>query len=549
MKTVVWGTGVRAREIVWQIGIESIDFFIDNNVRYDTFFEKPVVSPQEIINWKELYIHIPSSYFKEIIPILKKNGLVENVNYIENLGFIEPDYLYAEQILRYGIDRVTTLAKRTGVKKICNWGNFWNVEGWGVFYANLVNRYRDEIVVVIESCSMTSKEINDYIQADALSVPSIGYGKVKVRNLPDDALDEMIKAIQKDIPKKVLTELAESIYLRKPSIGKKSSLYNACAIYKFMVSMLEAFNFELMIINGSDAPERMFLAQICQKRGIKFICTHPSVLPGTISFDPGGDMGSSMPAVHYEAFRSLPVYDQDKTKAIKVLDELRNNRLNRYRQLRNEAIEIIKKKLIPGRPTVFCAAQCDDGACLIPYTENSRTYHSPMFKSSIESAVFLASICKRRNWNIIYKSHPLYAKFDRVDLLPNNVIYVDACDINDIIDLSDVVTTIRSSTNYVALIRQRPVLMLGYTQTRGQGCTYEAFEREAVELELEKALSEGFTQAQQEAFIEHVARLLKYYLYDDTLPRGLRYGLPMPDDFDSFFELGKRLSKMDDTRG
>ena len=140
----------------------------------------------------------------------------------------------------------------------------------------------------------------------------------------------------------------------------------------------------------------------------------------------------------------------------------------------------------------------------------------------------------------------MYAKFENVDLLPDNVIYVDTCDINDLIDISDVVVTIRSTTNYVALIRKCPVLMLGYTQTHGQGCTYEAFEKNVIEPQLKQAIDKGFTAEQREAFIEHVARLLKYYLYDDTLPRELRYGLSMPEKFEDFFELGKKLKKMNE---
>ena len=122
-------------------------------------------------------------------------------------------------------------------------------------------------------------------------------------------------------------------------------------------------------------------------------------------------------------------------------------------------------------------------------------------------------------------------------------------DINELIDLADVAITIRSSSNYIALIRHKPVLMLGYTQTRGQGCTYEAFCKQDIEPQLKKALKYGFSTEQQEAFLIHLARLFRYYLYDDMSDRSIRYGLPLPKNVEEFFWLEKKMKSVESLQG
>lgn len=546
MKTVIWGTGQRAFQIVWQKALENIDFFIDSNLNINSYLGKKVYHPNDELNWEDLYIYVPTSYFDEVEHILINHGLVEYKNYERHMGINEMTYVGAESNLHYVLRHLRETAKNCDDGMVASWGGFWcEGQAFSKFYCELIQSFGKKALVVQERAWQLPEFVSSQIGVKALVIPIVGYVRIKVKGLPKNEAEKKFQNIKSDYDREWVREFADSIMQRNTAVDGDSALYGACVLYRWMDTVLKSFNFRMILLNGSDAPERIMLSKLCRDRGIPCLSTHPAIIPGAVTFDPGGDIGSSMPAVYYKAFRKLSVSKQDKECAREVLQYLREKKLNRKKQPQNDAIAKIKSQLKPEYPVIFCAAQCDDGSCLIPYTEESKKYHSPMFASSIESAVFLAEICKKNNWNLIYKSHPMYVKFDRVDLLPDNVIYVDACDINDLIDISDVVVTIRSTTNYVALIREKPVLMLGYTQTRGQGCTYEAFEREAIESQLQKAIIEGYTKTQKEAFVEHVARLLKYYLYDDTLPREIRYGLPMPEKLEDFFELGKKLQEMD----
>ena len=116
---------------------------------------------------------------------------------------------------------------------------------------------------------------------------------------------------------------------------------------------------------------------------------------------------------------------------------------------------------------------------------------------------------------------------------------MDAADINDVIDFSDVTITILSSTAYVALIRKKPVVMLGYNQLRRKDCTYEAFTKDNIDFAISSAINEGFSQKQQDAFTKHIAQLLKYYLYADLEVGAVTFGKPLPKNINDVYELSE----------
>lgn len=171
----------------------------------------------------------------------------------------------------------------------------------------------------------------------------------------------------------------------------------------------------------------------------------------------------------------------------------------------------------------------ESGIC--PYTRKARRYHSPIFRTTLEALEFLSVLAVKDNWNLIFKPHPIMAslghdckeKQDRIDI-------VSDVNVNRLIDRVDLVATILSQSAYIALIREKPVLMLGYTQLRGKRCTYEAFAKRHISSKILTALEKGYTEKQKTQFIRHVAQLLNYYLYDDGVEREIRFGRELVRD-------------------
>ena len=234
-------------------------------------------------------------------------------------------------------------------------------------------------------------------------------------------------------------------------------------------------------------------------------------IPGTITLEKVGQMGESWPAKYSSDFLHIPVSERDYRSAQKKIIELKNKKLNRNTQPVNTSMKTIKEKLLRDRPIVFYAGSNDYASGIQPYTERARKYHSPIFQSSMEAVSYLSDLCQQNAWNFICKPHPMMSQYWEKISFPENVIYVDEVDIHDLIDLSDVVVTILSTVGYIALIRERPVVMLGYTQLKGKGCTYEAFRKNDIENTILSAISNGFTCTMQKNTIKHIAQMERYY--------------------------------------
>ena len=326
--------------------------------------------------------------------------------------------------------------------------------------------------------------------------------------------------------------LRQAVAIARGAFGETAPNYleaMTCLCYRCYDALLSKINVTGVNIWNEFRFNHYLLAEMCRERGIEVSFMEFGSLPGTLVFDRRGQMGESSPAVDYEEFRQLSVTEEELAQAEETVAWLKASGLNRNKQPSEEMEEKEElKRLRPDRPVVLFAGQWDMASGMIPYTEHVRQYHSPVFESSLEALLALAKIAEKHDWNLIFKPHPNVREEYDPETLPSNVIFVKKCNINDLIDMSDVVATILSSTGYVSLIRDRATVMLGYNQLRSKNCTYDAFRPEDVEPALKAAVEQGYTAEQRAAFIRHVAQMSKYYLYHDGTKRsGPLYGRPL----------------------
>jgi len=318
---------------------------------------------------------------------------------------------------------------------------------------------------------------------------------------------------------------AENMADRHWDIGEGYPEHFACEAYRYLNTVLDTLKPKFVLLWNQFHAFSMIAEGICKERGVKIVYMEFGALPGTYVIESSGQMGESWPTVYYDEFKKLPVTEKDVEAAYGVWDYMRESKLNRRRQPEVDRKDDVLKRLVPGRPTIFFAGQNDYESGLCPYTHRTKVFHSPIFKSTEEAIKYLADLGERKKWNIIYKKHPTMALFEKPSPPPENVIEVDNVDINDIIDISDVTVTILSQAGYIALIRDKPVVMLGYTQLRGKECAYEAYEEGLIEKTISKAIKNGFTDKQKKAFATHIAQLNKYYLLESSAsPKEVRYG-------------------------
>ena len=121
-------------------------------------------------------------------------------------------------------------------------------------------------------------------------------------------------------------------------------------------------------------------------------------------------------------------------------------------------------------------------------------------------------------WNLLYKSCSNVGcdpeKYEKG--LPSNVINVSEYDIEMFIDMCDVFVVLNNEFSYIALIRKKPVVLLGESSISGQGCCYEAYSTMETEDVIKDAIEQGMTDSQYSQFLRYIVCLGKYYFYCET---------------------------------
>ena len=152
-----------------------------------------------------------------------------------------------------------------------------------------------------------------------------------------------------------------------------------------------------------------------------------------------------------------------------------------------------------------------------PWLPNARI-HSPHYTHTNDALHDLAKQAERFDWQILFKPHPNLTVRGQDPAaysgpFADRVTVAQGANVFECIELTDVTTTIVSQVSYVALMHERPVVLLGGNQLRGKRCAWEPARREEVGPCIERALDEGPSPSMQENWRRHVAQLLKYYLF------------------------------------
>jgi capsule polysaccharide modification protein KpsS len=306
----------------------------------------------------------------------------------------------------------------------------------------------------------------------------------------------------------------------------------ALDIENYVVSVFSIINPQFVLLwNKFYVISRVVIA-VARKLNIPIIYIEAGSFPSTIAIETIGQMGESVPAVNslwYNKYEPITRNEYDYFDT--VIKQWKNRNISRNKK--EKTINLFSLLSMKRKKTIFYAGQIDSDVGIYPYNKTAQKFHSPSFSSSMDALIFLSELAKNNDWNLIYKPHPIaYREHLESRDIPDNVIYITEGDINDIVDICDVCVTILSTTAYVALVREKPVVMLGYIQLRGQGCTYEAFEKNQIEQTIKDAIKYGYTSEQKRSFVEHTARMCKYYLFDNLDKRELRYGQPLEKAID-----------------
>lgn len=429
--------------------------------------------------------------------------------------------------INVSIDKVIKInnSMRAGEEKVLIAGAMTSFDkGTCNFINNLAYKLKNEKVILMsENAFLDEKRTTEKIKVPFFIVPKF---------LAKDQYEKPVglvvsRNIKKEINGKDYLKWGKNnILARHNDIPENYVYFMLHYTKKYLKEVLDILKPTKVILWNEFYAVHHILKNLCMEMNIDVEYMEFGSLPGTISIEKIGQMGESYPGKFHSEFKQLPISNQEIQMAEKVITFLKSSKLNRNIQPLNNNISKIKEKLDSEKPVILYAGVNDFESGLVPYNENARKNHSPFLKSSKEGLQLLMQIASKNDWNIIYKPHPIIESQigDYVDNSnEKDIIIAKQTDINDLIDVADVVVTILSQVSYTALIRGKATVLLGYTQLRGQGACYEAFRREEVEKVIKDALSNGITNDQYKNFIEHVARMNKYNLFDDMQTKPIVY--------------------------
>lgn len=258
------------------------------------------------------------------------------------------------------------------------------------------------------------------------------------------------------------------------------------------------------------------LTHVCREIGLPFLYIEYGVLPGSINLDPGGQMAESWVARDHERFRALPIGPEDKSRAGDYLVWAREGRHTRKPQAGAVDIApIVARARDAGRRVIFYAGQNDWGSGIIPPTLPEARTHSPFYEDTLDALRCLSEVAEQLDWHVLFKPHPMVEERHKNFEVPypDRVDCVIGANIFDCMDQSDLTTTLFSGVSYLALIHDRPVLMLGINHLYKKGCAYEIESRSQLAEALDRAIRDGFTDDQRRNWRRHVAQLWRHYLF------------------------------------
>ena len=253
---------------------------------------------------------------------------------------------------------------------------------------------------------------------------------------------------------------------------------------------------------------------ICELYEIPFLYTHEGFLADTLGIDTIGEMAESWPATHAKEFNALPINSRDLNRADNYTAHLIEKSLDRKMQTSpgavKEIVDTIKEKT--GRPVLFYAGVNDWQTGMLPVWWHRAMVHSPHFVDTYDAYEYLYRLCEENDWYMLFKPHPNVPPRP-LPFKSERIVNLKYANILECVQETDVSITLMSTVAYVAMVHSKPVVLIGRNSLSGSGAVYEIFDIEDTANAIHAAIEKKEWDDKQRLWREHVARLLRHYLF------------------------------------
>lgn len=508
-KIVYWGTGKICSECLMAHKEVEPAFFIDSN-KEGTFDGKPILKPDCIENWHELFVIITIKSFDVVKTQLERFGLSEGTDFESYKAYFKIEY--------YDIP--------TSVQRLSDLPVSW--EGYSLLFQDFElysNRKNTERISFFRRLSEKAGKDDFLVIAPAGVMneedTSRSYGflfrQIPVFSLDKNSFNELDMGLSSD-DERFIKEV-ENFKDYPDSFERRMANRNRYYWYKKVFSTISV---KQVFYWGCWFEAYYFLRHLAYLNTAGFYVMEYGWLPGTFCIDPLGSAGESFLMSRPELIQNHALVDREKI--VKIKNYIKKSKLDSWTF---KVFDEDDKKLtkLDERPRILFIGMGEKGIAVVNGSEKWRRSVSSSVNSTKEAVNILSDICDRNDWNLIIKPHPEVSTFgEEIEKEHNNIVFIKEKRIDDLLEISDVVVSIVSSVEVKALIYGKPVVQLGHSPLQHTGATYYAGSGTEIEDLLKKALKQGFTEAQEMKFDSYLEFMLENYWYDDMQPREVRYG-------------------------
>jgi hypothetical protein len=345
----------------------------------------------------------------------------------------------------------------------------------------------------------------------------LGRNKVRLNEVPPKAalhipLNQDCKLFDLEIDQLEFASAA-AILSRQHSTTELHSCHALSCYLDHMRELIESQKVRAIVLWHQYTACHLALASLAKVRDIPVRFVEHGVLPGTIDWDSRGQMAERAFMADIHAFNHLPISSADRKTAEAYLKMVAGLQLTRKIQPESKGNAKQKiKRAISGKREIFYAGQFDIHTGMVPRWSPRSHIHSPFFASTHDALRHLESSLDPDRYRILFKPHPnggddLASKWSGT---PSMTRVINKANIFDCLAQCDVVVTVLSQVAYLATIVGRPVVLLGRMPLSGSGAVYEIDHPGQVAEVVQEACDRGLTKSMRSAWVDHVARLLKY---------------------------------------
>ena len=391
-------------------------------------------------------------------------------------------------------------------------------------FLNMWSEKQKNLFLLSEVTAQYRRYTNEKIRFSHICTPHLLAKEIILFEMSIPVSKEMIDLYEN---KEYIRHAVQNLEERYQRLGDGYAIAWCYYAYEYITELLNRLQPVKVILWNEFYAFHHIFRHLCLEMDIPILYMEFGCLPGTLCIERNGQQGESDPSRKHFEFKYKRINHTEYSDAIQTIKYLRESELNRNMQPALFVNRNILSYYAPNRKVISYIGQNDYESGFRPYTDTTKKYHSPIFQSTLEGLEYLHVLAIKNNWNLVFKPHPtIYALEKEHDFYKqySSIKVVTEVNINSLLDCSDLIITIFSQVAYIALIREKPVLVLGYNQLRRKGCVYETFTKRKIESTIMKALKYGYTNKQRKRFYTHSAQLLKYYLYDDNVERALRFG-------------------------